>query len=107
MRNAAALARAAVVTGRAPVYGLGDVGDPTDREGAAELRFDCAANSLLDAAERHSRMKLAVGQLRVVLDHAGDADIVLDQLVVRNEIFVVERPVSPGAIERIALQVLL
>ena len=107
MRDAAALAGAAVVAGRASVDRLGEVGQPAHRQGAAELRLDRAADFVLDAGERHRRLELAVGQLRVVLDHAGDADIVLDQLVVGDEVLVVERPVGAGAVEGITLQILL
>ena len=57
--------------------------------------------------QRHRRLELAVGQLRHVLRHAGDADVVLDEVVVRSEVRVVDRPVLAVAVERLALEILL
>ncbi len=107
VRRAALLARPAVVTGRPAVDRLGDVGRAAERDRPSQLLLDPRAQLHLGAAHGHGGMELAVGQLRNVLRLAGDADVVLDQLVVRDQILVAERPVLAVAVEGLALQVLL
>ena len=107
VRLAAALARAAEVTGGAAVDRLRQVGDAADRQRASELRLDRVARVLLGAGERHRRQEAAVGELRQVLGQTRDADVVLDEIVVGLEVLVVERPVDAVAVERGALHVLL
>ena len=107
MRRATLLAGPTVVTGRPAVDRLGDVCGAADGDRPAELLFDARPQLHLGAAHRHGGMKLAVGQFRDVLRLAGDADVVLDQLVVGDQILVAERPVLAVPVERLALQVLL
>ena len=52
-------------------------------------------------------MEVAVGQLRHVLGLSRDADVVLDELVVRHEVLVGDRPVLAVAVERLAVQILI
>ena len=51
-------------------------------------------------------MEAAVRQLGDVLGLSRNADVVLDQVVVRNEILVADRPVLAVAVERLAVQIL-
>ena len=86
---------------------LGDVGRAADRDRPSQLLLHPRAKLRLGAAHRHGGMELAVGQLRHVFGLAGDADVVLDQLVVGHQVLVAERPVLAVAVEGLALQVLL
>ena len=52
-------------------------------------------------------MEVAVGQLRDVLRLSRNPDVVLDELVVRHEILVGDRPVLAVAVERLAVQILV
>ena len=107
MRRAPLLARPAVVAGRPAVDRLGDVGRAADGDGPAQLLFHPRAKLRLGAAHRHRGMELAVGQFRDVFRLAGDADVVLDQLVVGDQILVAERPVLAVPVKGLALQILL
>src|SRR6266581_4405888 len=97
--DAAALAGAAVVTGLAAVDGLGQVRGPAQGDRAPQLLLDLVLEPPLRAVHAHRGMELAVGQLVDALWHPGDADVVLDQLVVGDEVLVGEGPVLAEAVE--------
>ena len=98
MRHTAAFARSAVMARPAAIERTREVGGTRQRRGAAEFLLDPIAKERLLARERHRRLELAVGKMLQPFCHAGDADIFLDQIVVRSEIAVSERPVFVVAI---------
>ena len=106
VRDAAVLAGSAVVTWPAAVDRLGDVRRPPDGDSPSELALDASPQLRLRTAHRHRRMEAAVRQLGHVFGLTRNADIVLDQFVVRNEILVADWPVFTVTVERFAVQVL-
>ena len=70
-------------------------GDTADRQPAPWIthRRDRVAKSNLAARQIHRRQKNTVRELRKLLLAAADTDITLNLLVIRNEVFVTERPV--------------
>src|SRR5262249_16672561 len=107
MRNAAVLARPAVVALPAAVDRLRDVLGAADRHRLAKLALDAGPQLRLRARHRHCRMKAAVRQLWHVLGLARDADVIFDELVVRNEILVADRPILAIAVEGLAVKILI
>ena len=96
--HAAVLARAAVVARLPPVERPGQIRRATLRERATELLLEARPEGGLGAGERHRRLEAAVGQFREALGQPVDADVVLDQIVVRRDIGVADRPVYAGAV---------
>ena len=97
-RDAAALARPAVVAGGAPVVILRKYGGAPDGDGAAELRLHALPQPQFAAGHFHGRQKVAVGQRGIAFRRAADADVTLHDLVVRLHLLVRERPVFAVAI---------
>ena len=107
VRDAPALARPAVVARCRPLIGFVMFAERPIVIVRPSFVLHARAELRLGARHRHRGMELAVGQLGHVLGLALDADVVLDDVVVRREVVVVERPVLAVAVERLALQVLL
>ncbi len=100
MRHAAAFAGAAKMAGAAAVDGLGQICRARGHDGAAEFFLDAIAEQSFLASERNGRLELAVGEMLEAFGAAGDADVLFDEIVVRLDIFVAERPVFSVAVER-------
>ncbi len=105
MRRAAALARPAVMTGRAAVQRRGEVGGAPDRDQAIQLRVDTLAHRALRTRHRHRRLEHPVRQPGIVLSLPRHADVRLDDVVVRREVGIPDRPVDADAVARGGLEV--
>ncbi len=92
---------------RPVVVVLRQYGRAPDGDRPAERLLCRGTQHFLRTTHRHRRQELAVGQLRHVFGLSADAHIPLDQVVVRHQIVVPERPVGAGAVERVTLQILL
>src|SRR5690242_4669052 len=91
MRHAAAFARSAEVARAAPIGGPGKVRGTGGHNGAAELFLDTIPEQSLLASERNRRLELAVGKMFKAFRAAGDADIFLDELVIRRNVLLAAR----------------
>src|SRR5260370_39391149 len=100
VRHASALARSAEMAWAAAVDGRGEIGGARRHEGAAELFLDAIAEESFLAGERNGRLELAVGEMLEAFGGAGDPDVFYDEIVVRLDVFVAERPVFAVTIER-------
>jgi pyruvate,orthophosphate dikinase len=78
MRDAAALARAAVVAWAAAIQGFGEIRRTRQSDGAAHFFLHAIAEDGFLAGERHGRLELAIGELLESFGHAGNADIIFD-----------------------------
>ena len=100
------LAWPAVVAGGPAVDRLREVGRPTKGHGPAELGAQSLPNPVFDARHPHRWMESAVGHDRIsALVDTGDADVLLDDVVVRREIRVGEWPVDAMAVPARRLEV--
>src|SRR5579859_4893816 len=104
---AAAFAGPAVVARQAAVVRLRDNGCASDGDGAAELRFDALAKLYFAAAHFHGRQKLAVREHLVAFSSAADADIFFDDVVIRSEIGVGNRPIVAIAVAAGGFQIIV
>ena len=105
VRDAALLAGAAVVAGRAAVVVPGDDRRAAHGDRVAELALDGPLEVALAAVHLHRRQKLAVGDLRQALRTSVDTDVLLHAGVVRGDLLVGDGPVLAVAVERGALEV--
>src|SRR5207244_4423958 len=103
--GASALAGAAVVTGSAVALRPREDGDPSRRHRPAQAGLDTLAQPRLRAGQGHGREVPAVRKLLEPLGEAGDADVVLDEVVVRLEVLVPERPILADAVVEGGLEV--
>jgi hypothetical protein len=83
-----------------PCVGLRQVRRSALCQRAPECFLDPVAQRGLRARHRHRRLELAVGQARQAFGHALDADVLLDQVVIRLDVLVADRPVHAVAIVR-------
>src|SRR4029079_13960781 len=70
-----------------------------------QLRADTVSYRALRTGHRHGRLERAVRQPRVALSLSRHADVRLDDVVVRREIGIPDRPVDADAIPRGGLEV--
>jgi len=106
-RDAAAMARPAVMARRPAVMRLGEHGAAANRDHpfARPRAPDRVPHRLLDAVERHRLEELAVGQLRQPFRLAADPDERLDVVVPRRDVGVANRPVDANALARVGLEI--
>src|SRR5882757_2535638 len=107
MRDAAALAGAAVVAGCAAIVILGENGCAADRHEAraVEALQDPLARGALDRRHLHGRQELAVGQLRPALRSARDPDELLHMRIPGRNVLVADRPVITVTVLGIRLEI--
>ena len=107
LRDAAAVAGAAVVAGAPSLVVAGEDGRAPDRHhpGVAEVARDRLLHRVLDAGHLHGRQQDAVRQLGEPLRLAADADELLDVRVPRGEVRVADRPVDPDPVARVGLEI--
>src|SRR3989442_2751713 len=105
--DAAALARAAVVTRRASPVRCREDRHPADGDDAlgGEALRDPVPDDLLGAVERHRREEFPVGQLRQAERLAADPDELLDVIVPRRDVGIADRPIHPEAVARVGFEV--
>ena len=104
VRDAAVLARTAVMTRLAAVDRPREIGGAALRDRAAELRLDAGADRRLGAgkASAAGRGRRAAPQS---LPACRDADVLLDEVVVGRDVGVGDRPVDADAVVRRGLEV--
>ena len=100
VRHASALAGSAEMAWATAVDGLGEIGGARGHDGATELFLDAIAEESFLAGERNGRLELAVGEMLEAFGAAGDANVFLDEIVIRFDVFVAKRPVFAVTIER-------
>src|SRR5438034_9360878 len=107
VRDAAALARPAVVARRAPAVRRREDRDAPDRHDPlrAEALRDALAHHLLGTVQRHRREGLAVGELGEAERLARDPDELLDVVGPRRDVGIANRPVHAEAVARVRLEV--
>src|SRR2546430_12758515 len=93
MCDAAALARSAEVTRAAAVQRTRQVGRTGQGRGPPHLLLKSIPKERLMAREWHGRLELAVGKMLQPFGHSCDAYIFFDQIVIRRDIAVTERPI--------------
>src|SRR5256885_2873568 len=106
---ATAFARSAIVASKTAVVVLRHNGDATDRYGTPELRLHAIFKKNFAATHFHRWKKLAIGQHFVAFGRAADSDIFFDDVVVRREVSVRNRPVivvagAAGGLEVVVAQ---
>ncbi len=105
MRHAAAFAGTAEVAGSATVERFGEIGAARGHYGAAELFLDPIAKKSFLTRERNRWLELAIGKMLQAFGSAGDADVFFDEIVVRFDVFVAQRPVFAVAVEGSGLEI--
>ena len=107
MRDAAALARAAVVARGAPPVRLRENRGASDRQHPlpGEMLRDAVLDHLLRAVQRHRREELAVRELRQAERFARDPDELLHVVVPRRDIGVADGPVDAEPVARVRREV--
>ena len=78
---------------RAPIVNLRQYRRAPDGHCASELCFNAIPQQNLSATHFHRRQKLSVGQHFISFRCSGDADILLDDVVVRRKIRIADRPI--------------
>src|SRR5689334_1438943 len=105
MGYAAALTGSAIVAGRPPIEGFCQVGGSTGRHHPAEFCLHALAEAKLSAGHRHGRLEDSVRDDWIPFRLAGDADVLLDDVVIRRQVSVAERPVNSVTVVRRPLEV--
>jgi len=105
MRHAATLAGPAEVARAAAVKRPGEIGIARGHDDAAELFLHAIAEQSFLASERNRRLKLAVGKMLEAFGGAGDADVFFDEIVVRLDVLVSERPILAVAVKGSRLEI--
>ena len=104
--RAAALARAAVVTGQTITDALRQDGHaPDGHVPVREHLLDARLHELLASVHLHGGLELAVGQVRQSELFAAHADEALDVAIPRCDVGVADRPVDPVPIAQVCLEV--
>src|SRR5512133_669085 len=107
MRDAATLARTAVMTGQAAVVRLGENRGPANRHHAlaAERLENLRPRVFLDARHRHGRKELTVGKLTEAFVCAGDADESLDVRIPWRDVLVANGPIGAVTVLGVRLKI--